>query len=128
MHAEGTKCHAILPCDEMLTWFLFPIERTLPSHILGILSLLVLALVIPAPYVFHLAGACRRIYVIGATIALYLNVFVDIVQASLTPELKAIVPTQRVLSFLSVFATGFLSCLPFLRRRDSALIRYEPLD
>jgi len=79
-----------------LTGFLFPFEHLLPSHIVGILSLLVLAVVIPARYVFHMAGAWRRVYVTGAAIALYLNVFVAIVQAFLkVPALKAIAPTQK---------------------------------
>jgi hypothetical protein len=79
-----------------LTGFLFPIEHLLPSHIFGILSLLVLAVVIPARYVFHLAGAWRGTYVIGAAIALYLNVFVAIVQAFLkVPALKAIAQPRK---------------------------------
>src|SRR5467141_500358 len=63
-----------------LTGFLFPFHRFLPSHAVGIVSLLVLAVTIPALYVFHLAGPWRRTYVIGAVIALYLNVFVLMAQ------------------------------------------------
>lgn len=84
-----------------LTGFGFPIDHLLPSHKVGIISLVVLALVIPARYVFHLAGAWRRIYVVGAALALYLNVFVAVVQAFLkVPALKALAPTQKEPPFL----------------------------
>jgi len=59
-----------------VTGFLFPFHRFLPSHGVGILSLLVLAIAILARYPLHLAGAWRRIYAVTAVISLYLNVFV----------------------------------------------------
>lgn len=78
-----------------VTGFMFPFIRFLPSHATGIVSLLVLAATIPALYVYRLAGGWRRVYVIGAVIALYLNVFVLVVQLFLkVPALKAIAPTQ----------------------------------
>jgi hypothetical protein len=84
-----------------VTGFGFPFDHLLPSHKDGILSLLVLAVAIPARYVFHLAGSWRWIYVIGASIALYLNVFVLIVQGFLkVPALKALAPTQSEPPFL----------------------------
>jgi len=61
--------------------FGFPFDHLLPSHIVGIISLVILAVAIPARYLFHLAGSWRWIYVIGATTALYLNVFVLVVQS-----------------------------------------------
>jgi hypothetical protein len=84
-----------------LTGFLFPFHNFLPSHGVGIVSLLVLALTIPALYVFHLAGAWRRVYVIGSVIALYLNVFVLIAQFFMKiPALKALAPTGSEPPFL----------------------------
>ncbi len=84
-----------------VTGFLFPFHRFLPSHAIGIVSLLVLAVTIPALYVFHLAGPWRRTYVIGAVIALYLNVFVLIAQFFMKiPALKALAPTQSEPPFL----------------------------
>lgn len=62
------------------TGFGFPFFRLLPSHVIGIVSLIVLAVVIVARYVRHLAGAWRWIYASGAVLALYLNVFVLVVQ------------------------------------------------
>ena len=83
------------------TGFGFPFEHLLPSHKVGIISLLILGIAIPARYVFHLAGAWRWIYVVGATIALYLNVFVLVVQAFLkVPALKPLAPTQTEPPFL----------------------------
>src|ERR1700680_1657101 len=55
-----------------VTGFGFPFDHLLPSHKVGILSLVVLAVAIPARYVFHLAGSWRWIYVVSASIALYL--------------------------------------------------------
>ena len=84
-----------------VTGFLFPFHRFLPSHKVGILSLVVLAVVVLARYAFHLAGAWRWIYVIGAVVALYLNLFVAVVQAFLkVPALKALAPTQQEPPFL----------------------------
>ncbi len=59
-----------------VTGFLFPFDHLLPSHKVGIISLVVLAVAILARYAFHLTGAWRRVYVISALVALYLNVFV----------------------------------------------------
>jgi hypothetical protein len=84
-----------------VTGFLFPAEKFLPSHGVGIVSLIVMAIGIPALYVFHLAGPWARTYVVTAVIALYLNVFVLIVQLFLkVPFLKALAPTQSEPPFL----------------------------
>jgi hypothetical protein len=75
--------------------FAFPFTHFLPSHTIGIVSLVVLAVAIPARYTFHLAGRWRWVYVVGAATALYLNVFILVVQAFRhVPPLKAIAPTQ----------------------------------
>jgi hypothetical protein len=84
-----------------VTGFLFPFHKFLPSHGVGIVSLLVLSVTIPALYVFHLAGPWRRTYAVGAVIALYLNVFVLIAQLFMkVPALKALAPTQSEPPFL----------------------------
>jgi hypothetical protein len=78
-----------------VTGFGFPFDHLLPSHIVGIISLVVLALAIVARYPLGLAGAWRRTYVITATIALYFNVFVLVVQSfQKVPALRALAPTQ----------------------------------
>jgi hypothetical protein len=84
------------------TGFLFPVEHILPSHIVGTLSLLVLAIAIAGRYAFHLSGAWRRTYVITAAVALYFNVFVLVVQGFLkVPALHALAPTQKEPPFLA---------------------------
>lgn len=84
-----------------LTGFLFPFHRLLPSHVVGIVSLVVLAGAIFALYVRRLAGPWRRVYAISAVIALYLNFFVLIAQMFLkVPALKALAPTQSEPPFL----------------------------
>src|SRR5258708_38724959 len=84
-----------------VTGFLFPFDHLLPSHKVGIISLVVLTVAIPARYVFHMVGAWRWIYVVGAAMALYLNVFVLVVQAFLkVSALTALAPTQKEPPFL----------------------------
>ena len=78
-----------------VTGFGFPVDHLLPSHKVGIISLVVLAVAILARYALHLAGAWRRIYVVCAAVALYLNVFVGVVQAfQKVPALEAMAPRQ----------------------------------
>ena len=78
-----------------VTGYFFPRDRILPSHIVGGISLLVLAVALLALYAFRLAGAWRWVYVASAVLALYLNVFVAVVQSFLKfPALNALAPTQ----------------------------------
>jgi len=65
------------------TGFLFPFEKLLPSHMIGILSLVLLAIACIALYGMKLSGAWRWIYMLTALIALYLNVFVLVIQSFL---------------------------------------------
>ena len=83
-----------------VTGFGFPFERFLPSHYTGFISLAVLAIAILARYSFHMAGAWRWIYVVTAVTALYLNVFVLVVQLfAKVPALRVAAPTQTELPF-----------------------------
>ena len=78
-----------------VTGFFFPFHGFTPAIGVGIVSLVVLAVAIFARYARHLAGAWRWMYVVTAIIALYLNVFVLIVQLfQKVPTLKALAPTQ----------------------------------
>ena len=84
-----------------VTGFLFPSDHILPSHIVGIISLVALALAMLALYVYRLAGSWRWIYVAAAVVALYLNVFVGVVQAfQKLPFLTPLAPTQSEPPFL----------------------------
>jgi len=66
-----------------VTGFLFPFDKLLPSHMVGIVSLIVLAIACFALYVMKLSGSWRWIYTLTAMIALYLNVFVLVIQSFL---------------------------------------------
>jgi hypothetical protein len=73
------------------TGFLFPFEKLLPSHIVGIISLVLLAIACIALYGMKLSAAWRWIYVLTAMISLYLNVFVLVIQSFLkVPALHAL--------------------------------------
>ena len=78
-----------------VTGFLFPVQHFMPSHAVGIVSLIVLAFAVLARYRYRLSGAWRRTYAVTAVVALYLNVFVLIAQLFMkVPALKALAPTQ----------------------------------
>lgn len=90
-----TKWFLITTGLTSVTGFFFPFHGFTPAHGVGIMSLLVLAVAIFARYPRQLAGAWRWIYVVTAVIALYLNVFVGVVQAFLkVPTLHVMAPTQ----------------------------------
>jgi hypothetical protein len=76
------------------TGFLFPFEKLLPSHMIGILSLVLLAIACISLYAMKLSGPWRSIYIVTAMTSLYLNVFVLIIQAFLkVPALHALAPS-----------------------------------
>ena len=77
------------------TGFGFPFQRLLPSHVVGMLSLVILAVALYAMYGRRLDGAWKRVYIVCAVLALYLNVFVLVVQSFMkVPALHDIAPTQ----------------------------------
>lgn len=79
-----------------VTGFGFPFTKVLPSHVVGALSLVVLAVCLAARYLKHLQGGWRTTYVVTAVAALYLNVFVLVVQLFVkTPPLAQLAPTQQ---------------------------------
>ena len=82
----------VLTC---VTGYGFKTSMILPSHVVGALSLVVLALAIFGLYVFHLAGAWRWIYAVSMVIAFWFNSFVAVVQAFMKiPVVNALAPTQ----------------------------------
>lgn len=78
------------------TGFIIPpliTEKQLPSHMIGILSLVLLAIACFALYGQRLSGMWRWIYAVTALVSLYLNVFVLVIQSFLkVPALSAIAP------------------------------------
>jgi hypothetical protein len=107
-----------------LTGFGFPFDHFLPSHAVGLLSIVVIAVAILARSRFHLAGKWRAIYVIGAVVALYFNVFVLIVQAfQKVPALKAMAPTQSEPPFQLV---QLVALALFVALGIAGVIRFHP--
>jgi hypothetical protein len=80
------------------TGFLIPpllSEKLLPSHMIGTLSLVLLAIACVALYGMQLSGAWRWIYAVTALLSLYLNVFVLVIQGFLkVPTLHALAPGE----------------------------------
>jgi hypothetical protein len=112
-----------------VTGFGFPVTGLMPSHIFGVISLVVLAIALYALYSKHLAGAWRWIYVVTAAIALYLNCFVGVVQAfQKLPPLQPLAPTQseppfqiaQLVLLLVFIILGFLAVRKFHPERTGA--------
>ena len=97
-----------------VTGFMFPNLKVGPPFIFGVISIIVLAGALAALYLYHLAGAWRLVYVIGALVALYLNIVVLVVQSfQKLAVLQPLAPTQSEPPFLAVQAIvliGFLVC------------------
>ena len=95
-----TKWFLITAVATTITGFFFPFHGFTPAIGLGIISLPFLALTIFARYPKYLAGAWRWIYVVGAVICLYFNLFVLVVQAfEKITALHALAPTQSEAPF-----------------------------
>ena len=78
-----------------VTGFLFHSAQFGPPHFVGIISLVLLGFAVAALYAFNLAGPWRLIYAATATLSLYLNVFVGVVQAfQKISFLQPLAPTQ----------------------------------
>jgi hypothetical protein len=79
-----------------VTGFMFHSAAFGPPQVIGIISLVILGVAILALYVYRLAGSWRWIYVVSALLALYLNVFVGVVQTFQKVEFfRALAPTQK---------------------------------
>ena len=79
-----------------VTGFLFPVKHLLPSHVVGIISLVVLAVALLARYGRHMERSWRWIFIVSAVLALYFNVFVAVVQSFMKiPAVHALAPTQK---------------------------------
>lgn len=92
-----------------VTGFMFP-GPVDPARIVGVISLVVLAIAIVAFYAFHVAGAWRWIYVTTALSSLYLNCFVAVVQSFLKiPALHALAPKGNEPPFVAAQVTLMLA-------------------
>jgi len=119
-----TKWFLITAVATTVTGFFFPFHGFTPAIDLGIISLPFLAITIFARYPKRLAGPWHWIYVVGAVICLYFNLFVLVVQSfEKIPALHALAPTQTESPFkltqLVVLTISALLCIV-------ALIRFRP--
>jgi len=95
-----------------LTGFLFPIASFTPALGVGIISTLILVATFWAWYGRKLAGRARTVYAVTATIALWLNLFVLVVQSFLkVPALNALAPNGNEPPFLIAQAVLLLAVL-----------------
>jgi hypothetical protein len=109
-----------------VTGFFFPFHKITPGIILGVISLVVLAIAIPARCAFHMAGPWRKTYVITAMMAQYFNVFVLVAQGfQKVPSLKALAPTQSEPPFLISQAVVMVI---FIGLIIAAAIKFHPLS
>ena len=77
-----------------VTGFMFPFNGITPGILIGILSLVLLAIACFARYGTKLDGAWRWIYALTALASLYLNMFVLVIQSFLkVPALHALAPS-----------------------------------
>ena len=107
-----------------VTGFFFPVAHLLPSHVVGLISLVILGVAMYARYRRDLTGTWRKVYVVGVMLALYLNVFVAVIQSFLKiPALKALAPTQSEPPFKF---TQLAVLLLFVGLGVIALIRFRP--
>ncbi|WP_347260925.1 hypothetical protein [Rudaea sp.] len=105
--------------------FLFHREHILPSHIVGAIALVVLAITMVALYVNRLSGVWRGVYVIGAVMSLYFNMFVLVAQAFLkVPSLHELAPKGSEPPF--AIAQGVLLVI-FITVGTLAFKRFRPV-
>ena len=107
-----------------LTGFMFPINGLTPAIVVGLISIVILAIALMALYLKQLSGAWRWIYVTTALVALYFNVFVLIVQSfQKVPALQKLAPTQSEPPFL--IAQG-VALIAFLVLGTQAVRKFRP--
>jgi hypothetical protein len=124
-HGGWTAAFLITTMLTSVTGFPLPATQLLPSHIIGVISMVLLTIAVAALDAYHLAGAWRWIYVATAVTALYLNVFVGVVQLfQKLAFLKPLAPTQSEAPFLvaQVIVLGLFIVLGIVAAK-----RYRPL-
>ena len=119
-----TRWFLITTVATSVTGFFFPFHGFTPGIVLGIISLLVLAVAIFARCSRQLAGHWRWIYIVSAVTALYFNVFVGVVQSfEKIPALHDLAPTQSEPPFKH---TQLVVLALFILLGIVAVIRFRP--
>ncbi|WP_010584999.1 hypothetical protein [Schlesneria paludicola] len=85
-----------------LSGFLLPADRFMPSHAVGILSLITLSLAVFGRYLEKVRGRWNDTFVVNSLISQYFNVFVLVTQLfQKVPSLRELAPTQSELPFVA---------------------------
>jgi hypothetical protein len=106
-----------------VTGFMFP-SKFGPADVIGVLSLIVLAVAAAALYRYRLQGRWRWVYIVGALIALYLNFFVAVVQTFQKVRFfHSLAPTQAEPPFAIVQGVVLLA---FVALIVIAIRRFRP--
>ena len=109
-----------------VTGFMFPFTQIGPPHVVGAISLVLLAIALVALYGRHLHGSWRWVYVGTAIASLYLNVFVGVVQAfQKILFLNPLAPTQTEPPFI---VTQLAVLALFVVLAIAATLRFRPDD
>jgi hypothetical protein len=120
-----TALYLVTSVVTTVTGFFFPTSSFMPSHGVGIVSLVMLLAAIFGRYVYHFAGAWRWIYAVGVALSVYFLVFVGIVQAFMkVPALRAMAPTQSEPPF--AIAQGIVLVI-FIVLTIAAARKFRPL-
>ena len=108
-----------------LTGFLFPISGLTPALITGMVSTVVMIVALVAIYSYGLRGKAGIVYAVSANAALWLNLFVLVVQSFLKiPALNVLAPTgseppfaiAQGLVLIGMLALGW-ACVRAVRRQ-----------
>jgi len=117
-----TACFLLFTVATSVTGFFFPFHGVTPGIVIGVVSLVLLAIAIYALYGVKLKGIWGKAFVITAIASQYLNVLVLIVQLfQKMPALKAIAPNQseppfavtQLVILLAFLALGFVATKRF---------------
>ena len=123
-YEKWTTLFLVTTIATSLTGFGFPVAHIMPSHIVGIISLVMLAIAVAARYKVRNPGPWRWLFVVTSTVALYLNCFVLVVQSfEKAPALHVLAPTQKEPPFViaQVILLGIFIVLGVL-----AVRKYHP--
>ena len=102
-------------------------DKLLPSHFIGLLSLVLLAIACIAFYAMKLSGSWRWIYAVTALLALYFNAFVLVIQSFLKiPALTALAPGNPPAGPVFAVAQGIVLVF-FVLMIIGAIRRFRPV-
>jgi hypothetical protein len=117
---QWTAAFLVTTITTSITGFMFG-SKFGPPHAIGVISLAVLVVALAALYGFNLEGRWRWIYVTSAVLALYLNMFIAVVQTfQKVPFFHALAPTQAEPPFAvaqGILLLGFISLGVLATRR-----------